>query len=113
LLCRDLVAGNGTRADDPDVGLRPETKHPLDVGVVDGRSGANPNHVMQYDDGEVRQQFSIAFRARLVGGDKRTSTESDEVEWLTPDQIESLDLHASTRLRLEHALHGDGRPFIG
>lgn len=24
----------------------------------------NPNHVMEYSDGEVRQQFSICFRGR-------------------------------------------------
>jgi hypothetical protein len=27
-----------------------------------------PGHVMQYDDGEIRQQFSICFRARPGGG---------------------------------------------
>lgn len=27
----------------------------------------DPNHVMKYDDGEVRQQFSICFKARQVG----------------------------------------------
>lgn len=73
----------------------------------------NPHHVMAYDDGEVRQQFSIAFRARLLGGEKRTSSESDVVEWLTSEQIEQLDLHPSMRLRLSHALQDTGRPFIG
>ena len=28
----------------------------------------NPAHVMAYDDGEVRQQFSLCFRARVLGG---------------------------------------------
>jgi hypothetical protein len=55
---------------------------------------------MSYDGG-VRQQFSIAFRARLIGGQKRTSDESSEVEWLTLKQIEDLDLHPSMRLRLQ------------
>ena len=68
---------------------------------------------MAYDDGEVRQQFSIAFRARLLGGTPRTSSESSEVEWLTPEQIEQLDVHPSMRLRLQHALSDSGRPFIG
>ena len=36
----------------------------------------NPNHVMAYEDGEVRQQFSIAFMARLIGGHARTSSET-------------------------------------
>lgn len=61
----------------------------------------------------MRQQFSIAFRARLIGGDRQTSSESDEVEWVRPDQLETLNLHPSMCLRLEHALQGSGRPFIG
>jgi len=92
--------------------VKEETGYEVEVDTITG-TYTNPNHVMQYDDGEVRQQFSIAFRARLVGGVKQTSSESDEVEWLTPEQIESLDLHPSMRLRLEHALRRSGRPFIG
>ncbi|WP_396230887.1 NUDIX hydrolase, partial [Frankia sp. EI5c] len=39
---------------------------------------SNPNHVAAYDDGEVRQQFSILFRTKMVGGDIRTSSESSQ-----------------------------------
>lgn len=37
---------------------------------VEGLVGlyTDPDHVLEYDDGEVRQQFSICFRARPVGG---------------------------------------------
>src|SRR5215471_17700520 len=42
----------------------------------------NPNHVMAYDDGEVRQQFSICFTARPVGGSLTTSSESRQVRWV-------------------------------
>jgi hypothetical protein len=31
---------------------------------------------MAYDDGEVRQQFSLCFRARILGGELRTSSET-------------------------------------
>jgi hypothetical protein len=89
-----------------------DTRYDVEVDAITG-TYTNPNHVMQYDDGEVRQQFSIAFPARLVGGEPRISSESDEVEWVAPDQVASLNLHPSMRLRLEHALHGSGRPFIG
>src|SRR5690606_36369189 len=46
----------------------------IEVEVV-GLSGiyTDPGHVMRYDDGEVRQQFSICFRARPVCGELRTS----------------------------------------
>jgi 8-oxo-dGTP pyrophosphatase MutT (NUDIX family) len=92
--------------------VKEETGYDVQVETITG-TYTNPNHVMSYDDGEVRQQFSIAFRARLIGGKKRTSSESCEVEWLTPEQIEQLDLHPSMRLRLKHALTGAEGPFIG
>ena len=92
--------------------VKEETGYDVEVDTITG-TYTNPNHVMAYDDGEVRQQFSIAFRARLIGGEKQTSSESDVVEWLTPDEIEGLSLHPSMRLRLAHALQYAGRPVIG
>ena len=93
--------------------VREETGYDVEVESLTGVY-TNPNHVMAYDDGEVRQQFSIAFRARLVGGEKRTSDESDEVAWLNPDEIAAVKMHPSMRMRLEHALDtGRQGPFIG
>lgn len=92
--------------------VKEETGYDVKVETLTG-TYTNPHHVMSYDDGEVRQQFSIAFRARLVGGEARTSSETSEVAWLTLDQIDQLDLHPSMRLRLKHALNGHDGPFIG
>lgn len=92
--------------------VREETGYEVEVEVLTGIY-TNPNHVMAYGDGEVRQQFSIAFRARLVGGELRTSSESDRVAWLTLEEIAKLDMHPSMRMRLEHALDRVARPFIG
>ena len=92
--------------------VKEETGYDVEVETITG-TYTNPRHVIAYDDGEVRQQFSIAFRARLIGGQKQNSDESSEVEWLTPEQIEDLDLHPSMRLRLQHAISGQQRPFIG
>ena len=92
--------------------VKEETGYDVEVETITG-TYTNPRHVMAYEDGEVRQQFSIAFRARLIGGERRTSSESDQVEWLTPAQIDALNLHPSMGLRLRHALSGADRPFIG
>lgn len=92
--------------------VKEETGFDVEVETITGIY-TNPGHVMAYDDGEVRQQFSIAFRAKLIGGEKRTSEESSEVEWLTPDEISRLNLHPSMRLRLAHALEETSRPHIG
>jgi ADP-ribose pyrophosphatase YjhB (NUDIX family) len=73
----------------------------------------NPNHVMAYDDGEVRQQFSICFTARPVGGSLTTSSESRQVRWVDPAALDELDIHPSMRLRIDHALADLPRPYIG
>ncbi|MFI8256950.1 NUDIX hydrolase [Streptomyces filamentosus] len=74
----------------------------------------DPDHVLAYDDGEVRQQFSICFRAHPVGGSLRTSSESKEVRWVNPADLDALDIHPSMRLRITHGLDGTRRePYIG
>jgi 8-oxo-dGTP pyrophosphatase MutT (NUDIX family) len=73
----------------------------------------NPNHVIAYDDGEVRQQFSICFTARPTGGTLTPSTESREVIWLDPGDLDTLDIHPSMRLRIDHGLAQLDKPFIG
>lgn len=91
--------------------VKEETGYDVEVETLTG-TYTNPRHVMAYDDGEVRQQFSLAFRARLIGGTAATSSESDQVEWISPDQLAALDLHPSMRQRIADALdHGD-RPVI-
>lgn len=73
----------------------------------------NPHHVMAYDDGEVRQQFSLCFMARPIGGTPTPSSESREVLWVDPNRLDELDIHPSMRLRIDHALSGRSQPFIG
>ncbi|WP_258724413.1 NUDIX hydrolase [Cellulomonas sp. NS3] len=92
--------------------VKEETGYDVAVGRVTGLY-TNPRHVMAYDDGEVRQQFSIAFRASLVGGKPATSSESKAVEWVTEDAINRLELHPSMRLRIQHALEKRDTPYIG
>jgi ADP-ribose pyrophosphatase YjhB (NUDIX family) len=74
----------------------------------------DPQHVMAYDDGEVRQQFSICFRAHPTGGSLRTSSESKEVRWMDPADLDDLDIHPSMRLRIQHGLDDTRQaPYIG
>lgn len=90
--------------------VKEETGYDVEVDTITG-TYTNPRHVMAYDDGEVRQQFSIAFRARLVGGEAHTSTESKAVRWLTLEQLDDLDIHPSMRQRITDALTAD-RPIL-
>ena len=63
---------------------------------------SDPAHVVAFSDGEVRQEFSICFRARPVSGQPRPSDESSEVRWIPRDQLDALDIHPSIRLRIDH-----------
>ncbi|MBP2474049.1 ADP-ribose pyrophosphatase YjhB (NUDIX family) [Crossiella equi] len=72
---------------------------------------SNPAHVIAYDDGEVRQEFSICFHARPVGGELRTSSESKEVHWVELANLDRLRVHPSTRLRIEHGFRPNASAF--
>ncbi len=73
---------------------------------------SDPRHLIAYDDGEVRQEFSIVFAARPRGGDLRTSTESRRVHWVEPAELDELNVHDSIRLRLRHALEDRRTPYL-
>ncbi|MFU8875510.1 NUDIX hydrolase [Micromonospora sp. SL4-19] len=81
---------------------------------VTGISGiySDPAHVIAYDNGEVRQEFSICLRARVVDGMVRTSSESSEVKWVEPESIQALPIHPSMRLRIKHGFEHDA-PYLG
>jgi 8-oxo-dGTP pyrophosphatase MutT (NUDIX family) len=73
---------------------------------------SDPDHVISYTDGEVRQQFSICFRAQPTGGELRTSNESSEVHWIGRDELETLNVHPSIRLRIEHGFEKRSTPYF-
>ena len=72
----------------------------------------NPAHVMAYDDGEGRQQFSLCFRARVLGGQLANSPESKAVRWVPIGEVDALNIHLSMRLRIQHGLDSDRR-YLG
>lgn len=95
---------------------RRETKEETGVDVeVTGVIGiyTNPNHVVEFSDGEVRQQFSICFRGRYLGGQPTTSAESSTVRWVSSKELHSLAIHPSMRLRIDHGYEHRSEPYIG
>jgi len=71
-------------------------------------------HVIQYtSDGEVRQEFSVVYTARAVGGEPAPSDESSEVRWMNPNEIAALPMHASMRQRIEHFHERRETPYLG
>ena len=93
-----------------------ETKEETGMDIeVTGLVGlyTNPRHVIAYDDGEVRQQCSACFTSRLLGGRLTTSSETKEVLFVPPAQLETLRIHPSMRMRIDHWGQHRDRPYIG
>lgn len=94
-----------------------ETKEETGVDVeITGLVGiyTNPHHVIEYtSDGEVRQEFSIVFTARPVGGVPTTSSESSEVAWMAPDVIAGSQMHPTMRQRIAHFRERRAQPYLG
>jgi ADP-ribose pyrophosphatase YjhB (NUDIX family) len=74
---------------------------------------SDPNHVAAYDDGEVRQEFSICFTTRMTGGTMATSSESSKVQFVPINAIDDLRMHPSIRLRIQHYREKRAEPYIG
>ncbi len=77
------------------------------------RDYSNPRHVIAYDNGEVRQEFSIVFKAEPIGGELRQNAESANVAWTPPERLPELEIHPSMRFRIEHGLADASVPYLG
>jgi ADP-ribose pyrophosphatase YjhB (NUDIX family) len=60
----------------------------------------DPRHIIEFSDGEIRQQFSICFHCKIIGGEITVSTESTQVKFFTKQEIEQLNLHPAQRIRI-------------
>jgi ADP-ribose pyrophosphatase YjhB (NUDIX family) len=73
---------------------------------------SDPDHVFAYSDGEVRQEFSVCFACRIVTGNISKSDESLEVKFWPVEDLDTLDMHPSIRLRISHYLADKSEAFI-
>jgi ADP-ribose pyrophosphatase YjhB (NUDIX family) len=72
---------------------------------------SDPAHVFAYEDGEVRQEFSICLACMIVGGELRVSSESTDVRFVSFDEVPGLTMHESIRKRIDDYLRG-GPPVL-
>lgn len=74
----------------------------------------DPRHVILYtSNGEARQEFSVVFKARPVGGVPTPSAESREVRWVEPSILGELTMDRSMRMRIDRYLAGEESPYLG
>lgn len=72
----------------------------------------DPHHLIQYSDGEVRQQFSILFECRVIGGEIAVSFESTQVKFFSKKELALLDLHPAQKIRIQDFYANQERAFI-
>ncbi|MEU4563415.1 NUDIX domain-containing protein [Actinoplanes sp. NPDC023936] len=86
----------------------------LDIEII-GLLGiyTDPQHVIAYADGEVRQEFNITYYGRVIGGTLAVSDESTDVRFVDPAEFDRIPIHDTVRLRLRHHVEHRTRPYLG
>ena len=103
----ESIADTALRETEEETGIRCEITGL--VGIY-----TNPHHVIEYtSNGEVRQEFSVVFTARPVGGTPATSSESSEVVWVPAAEVSHLTMHPTMQQRIGHYLDRRPSPYIG
>jgi ADP-ribose pyrophosphatase YjhB (NUDIX family) len=75
---------------------------------------SDPKHVILYtSNGEARQEFSIVFTARAVGGRPTPSNESTDVLWVDRAAVEDCPMDRSMSIRVKRYLSGVEAPYLG
>lgn len=93
--------------------VKEETGYDIEITSLIG-SYTNPYTVVEYSDGEVRQEFTILYLGRIVGGQVAMDDESTEIRWQSPDAVYQLPLAKSQRQRIEDVFSylRDGKQFL-
>lgn len=73
----------------------------------------DPQHVIAYTDGEVRQELNITYHGRIIGGTITVSDESTEVRFIDPIEFDRIPIHDTVRLRLRHHAEQRDSPYLG
>jgi ADP-ribose pyrophosphatase YjhB (NUDIX family) len=92
--------------------VREETGYNIEITGLVG-TYTDPRHIIAYDDGEVRRQFNVCYTAQITGGALTVSSESTEVRFVSPAELDQLPMHPTQRLRLEHFLGKHSQPYLG
>jgi ADP-ribose pyrophosphatase YjhB (NUDIX family) len=92
--------------------VKEETGYDIEVTGMVG-TYTDPMHIIAYSDGEVRRQFNICYTARITGGTLTISTESTDIRFADPAQLDDLPMHPTQRLRIRHYLSRREHPYLG
>lgn len=71
---------------------------------------SNPNIIVAYSDGEVRQEFTVLYKGEVLGGNINLDSESTAYRWVPLNEVKSIDMTNSQLKRvndvIEYLLNG-------
>lgn len=65
----------------------------------------NPKTVVEYSDGEVRQEFTILYSGRIISGTPKIDEESLDIKWIKLDNVHELDMAPSQKIRIKDVVN--------
>lgn len=68
---------------------------------------SDPAHIIEYTDGEVRQEYEVTFIGNPRGGNPTPNDEAADVRWVEPEQFDYLNMHKTMRRQLINFLEGN------
>ena len=72
----------------------------------------DPNHIVAYADGEIRQQYETTYIGRPVNGEPTVNDEADAVRFVQPVDLAQYAIHRSMRQQIGDYLAGT-YPYLG
>jgi 8-oxo-dGTP pyrophosphatase MutT (NUDIX family) len=84
--------------------VREETGFDIEISGLIG-TYTDPNVLIAYSDGEIRQEFTVVYAANIKRGELRIDHESKEAGWLSIADGLSLPMADSQRRRLQDVAH--------
>jgi 8-oxo-dGTP pyrophosphatase MutT (NUDIX family) len=80
--------------------VREETGFDIEISGLIG-TYTDPNVLIAYSDGEVRQEFTLVYGAKIKSGELRIDHESKEALWVSMADALTLPLADSQQRRLQ------------
>jgi 8-oxo-dGTP pyrophosphatase MutT (NUDIX family) len=100
----ETVVECAVRETEEETGIRVEV-----VGLVGIYS--DPDHIVAYGDGEVRQEYEVTFLAKPIAGAPAANDEASDVRWIAPSDLDEYDIHPTMRRQIDHHLTGTAPHF--
>jgi 8-oxo-dGTP pyrophosphatase MutT (NUDIX family) len=66
---------------------------------------SDPAHIVEYTDGEIRQEYEVTLIGEPVFGEPRENDEASEVSWTSIADLDSLDIHPTMRRQINQYLN--------